>query len=51
MGMNLTTTITIFVRQAVKQKKIPFEISRGAERHIFQSVVMENKLYRQEISK
>ena len=27
MGMNLTTAITIFVRQAVRQKKIPFEIS------------------------
>ena len=27
MGMNLTTAITIFVRQAVRQKKIPFEIA------------------------
>ena len=27
LGMNLTTAITIFVRQAVRQKKIPFEIS------------------------
>jgi DNA-damage-inducible protein J len=27
MGMNLTTAITIFVRQAVRQKKIPFEIT------------------------
>jgi DNA-damage-inducible protein J len=27
MGMNLTTAITIFVRQAVRQKRIPFEIA------------------------
>jgi len=27
MGMNLTTAITIFVRQAVRQKRIPFEIN------------------------
>ena len=27
LGMNLTTAITVFVRQAVRQKKIPFEVS------------------------
>jgi len=27
LGMNLTTAITVFVRQSVRQKKIPFEIS------------------------
>jgi len=27
MGMNLTTAVNIFVRQAVRQKKIPFEIA------------------------
>ena len=27
MGMNLTTAITIFIRQAVRQRKIPFEIA------------------------
>ena len=27
LGMNLTTAINVFVRQAVRQKKIPFEIS------------------------
>jgi len=26
MGMTLTTAITVFIRQAVRQKKIPFEI-------------------------
>jgi DNA-damage-inducible protein J len=36
MGMNLTTAITIFVRQAVRQKKIPFEIAldTGHDRNI-----------------
>jgi DNA-damage-inducible protein J len=27
LGMNLTTAITVFVKQAVRQKKIPFEIA------------------------
>ncbi|MCL1873332.1 MAG: type II toxin-antitoxin system RelB/DinJ family antitoxin [Clostridiales bacterium] len=27
LGMNLTTAITVFVRQVVRQKKIPFEIA------------------------
>jgi DNA-damage-inducible protein J len=27
LGMNLTTAITVFVRQAVRQKRIPFEIA------------------------
>ena len=27
LGMNLTTAITVFVRQAVMHKKIPFEIT------------------------
>jgi DNA-damage-inducible protein J len=27
MGMNLTTAITIFIKQSVRQKKIPFEIN------------------------
>jgi len=27
LGMNMTTAFTIFLRQAVRQKKIPFEIT------------------------
>ena len=30
LGMNLTTAITVFVRQSVRQKKIPFEITLSA---------------------
>ena len=32
LGMNLTTAITVFVRQAVRQKKIPFEITLYPEK-------------------
>ena len=31
LGMNLTTAITVFVRQAVRQKKIPFEIALNVD--------------------
>jgi DNA-damage-inducible protein J len=31
LGMNLTTAITVFVRQAVRQKKIPFEIALATD--------------------
>jgi len=31
LGMNLTTAITIFVRQSVRQKKIPFEIALNTD--------------------
>ena len=27
LGMNLTTAITVFVKQAVRQKRIPFEVA------------------------
>jgi DNA-damage-inducible protein J len=29
LGMNLTTAITVFIRQAVRQRKIPFELTLG----------------------
>ena len=31
MGMNLTTAVNVFVRQAVLERAIPFKIYRGAE--------------------
>ena len=34
LGMNLTTAITIFVRQAVRQKKIAFEVALYPENEI-----------------
>ena len=30
MGMNLTTAVNVFVRQAVLERAIPFKIHRGA---------------------
>jgi DNA-damage-inducible protein J len=29
MGMNMSTAFTIFVRQSVRQRKIPFEVNAG----------------------
>ncbi|MDR1421666.1 MAG: type II toxin-antitoxin system RelB/DinJ family antitoxin [Coriobacteriales bacterium] len=42
LGMNLTTAITVFVRQAVRQKKIPFEISldTGSENKVTMAEAM-----------
>jgi DNA-damage-inducible protein J len=31
LGMNMTTAFNVFVRQAVRQRKIPFEISAEAD--------------------
>jgi DNA-damage-inducible protein J len=31
LGMNLTTAINVFVRQSVRQRKIPFEISLSSD--------------------
>ena len=31
LGMSLTTAITIFVKQSVRQKKIPFEITLDSD--------------------
>ena len=31
MGMNLTTAVNVFVRQAVLERAIPFKIHRGVE--------------------
>ena len=28
LGMNLTTAITIFVKQSIREQRIPFEITR-----------------------
>jgi DNA-damage-inducible protein J len=32
MGMNLTTAVNVFVRQAVLERAIPFRINRGVPR-------------------
>ena len=40
MGMNLTTAITIFVKQVVRQKKIPFEIAIGTDKNLSLSEII-----------
>jgi DNA-damage-inducible protein J len=42
MGMSLTTAITVFVRQAVRQRKIPFEISLSD--HDSRPIAMEDAI-------
>ena len=41
LGMNLTTAITVFVRQAVRQRKIPFEIALDLEADVKNTVMQE----------
>jgi len=41
LGMNLTTAITVFVRQAVRQKKIPFEIALNTDRDGQRATILE----------
>ena len=41
LGMNLTTAITVFVRQAVRQKKIPFEIALYPESESKENIMRE----------
>jgi len=43
LGMNLTTAITVFVRQAVRQKKIPFEIALYPENDS-KSIIMRDAM-------
>lgn len=44
LGMNLTTAITIFVRQAVREKKIPFEIALYPENEGRQDILRDAML-------
>ena len=44
LGMSLTTAITIFIRQAVRQKKIPFEIAVYPENDIKNNILYDAML-------
>jgi len=44
LGMNLTTAITVFVRQAVLQKKIPFEITLLAGESSNRNITMRDAM-------
>lgn len=41
MGMNMTTAVTIFIKQSVKQRKIPFEIVANYPNKITQESMEE----------
>jgi DNA-damage-inducible protein J len=41
LGMNMTTALNIFVRQSVRQGKIPFEISLGRPNGVTQAALQE----------
>jgi DNA-damage-inducible protein J len=41
LGMSLTTAINVFVRQAVRQKRIPFDISLNADEDARRALMLE----------
>lgn len=49
MGMNFTTAVNIFVRQAVLERAIPFKISRGVENSTTMTSVEQRRAAMQEI--
>ena len=49
MGMNLTTAVNVFVRQAVLERAIPFKIYRGSEIAGTKPSVEERRAAMQEI--
>ncbi|MDR2087943.1 MAG: type II toxin-antitoxin system RelB/DinJ family antitoxin [Clostridiales Family XIII bacterium] len=48
LGMNMTTAFNIFVRQSVRQGKIPFEISLGKPNAVTQAALQEIEDMRQD---
>ena len=49
MGMNLTTAVNVFVRQAILDRAIPFMIHRGSETAKTKTSVKERRAAMQEI--
>ena len=49
MGMNLTTAVNIFVRQAVLERAIPFRIYRGIEGTGATASIEQRRIAMQEI--
>jgi DNA-damage-inducible protein J len=46
LGMNLTTAITVFVRQAVRQKKIPFEIALDTDVSLRDAMAASERIWK-----
>lgn len=49
MGMNLTTAVNVFVRQAVLERAIPFKIYRGVENTRTEASIEQRRAAMQEI--
>ncbi len=49
MGMNLTTAVNVFVRQAVLEQAIPFRVYRGAQKTGTQASIEQRRAAMQEI--
>ena len=49
MGMNLTTAVNVFIRQAVLERAIPFQIRRGVERTGATASIEQRRAAMQEI--
>ena len=46
LGMNLTTAITVFVRQAVRLKKIPFEIALDTGVSLWDAMAASERIWK-----
>jgi DNA-damage-inducible protein J len=51
LGMNLTTAITVFVRQAVRQKKIPFEVALDTGISLRDAMAASERIWNNSIQK
>ena len=49
MGMNLTTAVNVFVRQAVLERAIPFKISRNVDNTAATTSIEQRRAAMQEI--
>lgn len=49
MGMNLTTAVNVFVRQAVLERAIPFRIDRDVKKTVKETNIEQRRAAMQEI--
>lgn len=46
LGMDLTTAVTIYLRQAVREQRIPFEITRSVPNAVTEAALAEYEAMR-----
>ena len=49
LGMNLTTAITVFVKQAVRQKKIPFEVALDTRASMKDAMTASERIWKNSV--